>query len=301
MSLILLALVACSNRMPTDQTEVVDTDDTGLVDTGDPGDTGETDEPICVPDHDGSISWEELVADPALDVQATWTSNQAGTVVSVDVEGTDQGDGSYVWDFTSPTDQDVTWSSSLVGLQGLWFADSFPTATYVVGLDTSGDLLGVYQVDEASERLLLLGVASVEEGEALLVYTEPVVAFEYPLVAGKSWSSVEVEATGHYEGEDYPQDYGIYGVVGLRHTYRFQVDRHGTAQVPLGDFDVLRVRLTQQMTAVNETYGTTLATDTQSAYFFMTECTGLVARIRSEEGVERPDFDKATEYLRLGF
>jgi len=279
---------------PTD-TDTADTADTGPVDTGEP--------PGCVPNGDGRIDWSEFVADPALGINAVYTTNTSGSVVTVPpVGGVDQGDGSFAWDFsTVDAGSDTQWTIRLAEPGDAWFAEHFPTATYTVALDASEAMLGVYRVNDTTERLELLGLASADEGLGdVLVYEEPVVVFEFPISVGNSWSSEAVQADGHWEDEDYPADFGWHGVVTLHHSYAFEVDRAGTLEAPLGSFEVLRLRADQRMEAVNSLYGT-FAEETQLSYFYVAECTGLVARIRSTGDERDPDFDQAGEYLRLGF
>lgn len=303
--LLLAALVACTHPKDTgdpadtshdtsDPTDTSDTSDT-TIDTGDSGTTG------CVGDDDGRITFDEFVADPTLGLTAIYTTNDPGTVVDIPAPGgTDQGDGTWAWDFSATSDRtDVEWNLGIHPMEGAWFADAFPEGTYYVGLDSSDAYQGIYQVDEAGEALFLLGLASTADGEALLRYTEPVTVFDFPIALDKSWQTT-TEAVGLYDGIEYPADYGVMGTVHLYHTYAFEADRQGEAHVPLGTFDVLRLALNQEMAAINDPYGE-VSNTTQKAYFFVTECTGLVARIRSEDGERSDDFRKATEYLRLGF
>ncbi len=300
----LLLLAGCPSA---DDTAADDTDtrDTGPVDTaetgGETGDTGET--ASCVPDGDGRIEWSEFVADPSLGIQAVYTTNTPGSTVSVpSVGGTDQGDGSWAWDFSAvDSATDTEWTIGLGMPEDAWFAEHFPTATYTVGLDASEAVLGVYRVNDDAESLELLGLASADEGTGdVLVYEEPVVVFDFPLAVGNSWDNDQIQADGHWEGEDYPADFGWHGTVTLHHSYGFQVDRAGTMEAPIGGFDVLRVVSTQRMEAVNSIYGS-FADEGLFTYFYVAECTGLVARVRSTPDERDPDFADASEYLRLGF
>ncbi len=303
----LLLLLGCP---PTNDTAVEDsepdTEDTADADTDADGDTdtdtdADTDTETCVPDGDGRIEWAEFVADPSLGIVAGYTTNQPGTTVTVPpVGGVDQGDGSWSWDFSAPDAADAEWDVSLSLPSDHWFAPHYPDATYVVGLDASEEVLGVYRVNDNAERLELLGLASAEESSGdYLVYEEPVVVFDFPLAVGNSWSSTEIQADGHWEGEDYPADFGWHGTVTLHHSYGFEVDRAGSLEAPLGGFDALRVRGDQRMEAVNSLYGG-FAEESMITYFYVAECAGLVARVRSTEGERDPDFDRASEYLRLG-
>lgn len=302
----LLLLLGCpkgDDSAATDDTGPDDTDGQETGETSDTQDTADTETASCVPDGDGRIEWAEFVADPELGISAIYTTNTPGSTVGVPaVGGVEQGDASFAWDFSAIDDgTDTQWTIAL-GLPGEhWFADRFPTATYVVGLDASEEVLGVYRVNEDAERLELLGLATADEAEAgVLVYQEPVVVFDFPLSVGNSWDNQRVQADGHWEGEDYPADYGWHGTVTLHHSYDFQVDRAGSMEAPMGGFEVLRVRGDQTMEAINDIYGS-FAEESMISYFYVAECTGLVARIRSTVGESDPDFSQASEYLRLGF
>jgi hypothetical protein len=302
----LLLLVGCPSADDTanpddtqDSDQPEDTDE-----TDGPDDSGETGEPAsCVPNGDGRIEWSEFVADPSLGINAIYTTNSPGSTATVPaVGGVEQDDGSYAWDF-SATDggTDTQWTIALGVPQDAWFADRFPDATYTVGLDASEEILGVYRVNDSAERLELLGMATAEQADGgVLVYEQPVVVFDFPLVVGNRWDNEQVQADGHWDGEDYPADFGWHGTVTLHHSYRFEVDRAGSLEAPMGGFEVLRLRADQRMEAVNSLYGG-FAEETLISYFYVAECTGLVARVRSVADERDPDFTQASEYLRLGF
>ena len=301
----LLSLMTSGCPSPDDSTAPVDTGpvDTGPRDSGDTGpvDTGET--ASCVPDGDGRITWSEFVADPALGISAIYTTNAAGSTVTVpSVGGVEQSDGSFSWDFgTIHSDTDTQWTIGLGFPHDAWFSEHFPTATYTVGLDASEELLGVYWVNADAERLELLGMASSDASVGdVLVYEEPVVVFDFPLFVGNAWENQRVQADGPWEGEEYPADFGWHGTVTLHHSYSFDVDRAGSLEVPMGSFQVLRMRVDQRMEAINSTYGS-FAEENLISYFWVAECTGLIARVRSTPDEGDPDFTQASEYLRLGF
>jgi hypothetical protein len=300
--ILMLTLTACTVS-PDDSAEPDDTDDSAAGETGDTHDldTGETE--ACVPDGDGRITWSEFVADPSLGIHAVYTTNTPGSTVQVPpVGGTDQGDDRYAWDFSAvDSGSDTQWTIALGLPQDAWFADRFPDATYTVGLDASEEVLGVYRVNETTERLELLGLANADQATGgVLVYEDPVVVFDFPLAVGNAWDNERVQADGHWEGEDYPADYGWHGTVTLHHSYGFEVDRAGALEAPLGGFEVLRLRADQRMEAINSLYGS-FAEERLITYFYVAECTGLVARVRSTPDEDEPDFTQASEYLRLGF
>ncbi len=301
LSISLLCLAACSPASESGLDDgAADTADTGGADT-DPDDTGSADG-SCQPNHDWLLSFEELPADPALGIEAIYTSNAPGSLVSIpDIDGVLKNDGFHSWDFTLADGvQDQQWTVTIRDLEGTWFQEHFPDATYYVGLDASEQEYGVYRVDAEQERLFLLGLVSAEPDLTLLTYLEPVVVFEFPMVLDKQWSSDAVQAEGVYQGQEYPADYGVAGVVSLEHSYQMQVDRQGYADVPLGEFEVLRLRVDQQLSAINS-YTGPFSTSSMISYFFLAECAGLAARVRGPENGKDPSFQQASEYLRLGF
>lgn len=302
----LMVLTACEVGIPakdssdtgTDSGDTQDSQDS--EDTQDSSDTSDTSDDRCVPNGDWRIDFSEFVADPTLGLVAASTVNEPGSTVEIpDQDGVDDGAGGRTWDFSEATSEDRLWDIGLSELEGFWFADEFPDATYTVPLDASEESYGIYKVDADAEKLLLLGMASATQDFTLLKYASPISVFEFPIRTDRSWASVDVEASGTFEGESYPIDYGLYGVVSLQHTYTMSVDLQGSAKVPLGTYDVLRLKLEQSFKAVNSISGP-FAENTQISYFYVTECTGLVARVRGVQDETDPDFHLASEYLRLG-
>lgn len=244
---------------------------------------------LCEGNEDGIIDFDEFVADPSLGIAVSYTVNEPGSLVDVDLNS---------WDFSQDEENDETWIIQIKDLVGTWFESYFPTATYYVPLDASNEVVGIYKIDNTEQQLQLLGLASVENGVTVLVYDKPVTVFDFPIQQGRSWAS-KVSAIGMFEGEEFPADYGVYGTVNLEHNYIMEVDSHNTTTVPMGEFDTLRVKVLQEMSAENSYYGT-VESNSSISYFYASECIGLVARIRSKPDEKNEHFSQATEYLRLG-
>jgi hypothetical protein len=202
--------------------------------------------------------------------------NPAGTTVSVNLKPV-----GGVWDFTAMVPNERKTFDQLLSPGGTWWAADFPNATYAEILDDGQSLYGVYQV--TSDSLLLLGVVSEQEGlqKTELTYSTPIQMLKFPLKQGDSWTS-ESNASGLASG-----------VVAVTHDqYTFTVDARGTAKVPAGTFDTLRLRANY-----TQTYG--FLVTTRIIYLHLAECYGSVARIRSQDNEQSNDFTQATEYRRL--
>ena len=254
----------------------------------------------CSGDGDGAIDLDEVVVEPEIQVSATFTVNGSGTTVLLDQPGGFEEDGVRVWDlsFVQP-DSDVLTSVGPRSLGGRWYEGSYPAEAFDALLDGPAGMMGIYRLDEAEEALMLLGVASQEEGD-YLVYDPPVPLLRYPLADGDAWTPEDAAAEGVVGGEIYPQDLGDEGTVHLMHTYDVEVDGAGVVRLPVGDIDVLQVRIEHRQEAYNSIAGL-FAADSSLATMYVAECVGVVARLRSLPDEVAPDFDVANEVLRLGF
>lgn len=254
----------------------------------------------CSGDGDGVIGLDEVVVEPDLQVSATFTVNGPGTTALLDQPGGVEEDGVRVWDlsFVEPDRDDVT-SVGPRSLGGRWYEGLYPADAFDALLDGPAGMMGIYRLDEGDQALMLLGVASQEEGD-YLVYDPPVPLLRYPLADDDAWAPEDAAAEGVVAGESYPQDLGDEGTVYLVHTYDVEVDGAGVVRLPVGDVDVLRVRIEHRQEAYNSIAGL-FAADSSRATMFVAECVGVVARLRSLPDEVAPDFDEASEVLRLGF
>jgi hypothetical protein len=247
-----------------------DADDEDAVDE----DTGST---SCVPNHDGLIERDEVTVRAGL--HATF---RVAEEVSVDVAGTEESDGSRVWDLSGSLPGDHSVLVELRSLEGTWFGAEFPEAEYFSRLSDSEDEHGVFGVDD--DGLYLQGVVTPDEDGYMrteLAYEPPAQILKFPLEQGSTWST-EADMSGWYNG----------GWWTGTEDYQSQVDAHGTLKTPFGDFEVLRVR-----TDTTRTVG--LLVTEQILYTFVAECFGTVATIRSKEDEDDPQFDEAAEVRRL--
>lgn len=201
--------------------------------------------------------------------------------VSVDTEGSAQGDGTRRWDFAEALPGDHLALVETLAPDEQWYAELFPTATYAAKLTDEADLHGVFEL--TTSALLLLGVVSPGGGvlRTELSYDPPVVVLDFPLEPGKSWatsSTVSGLASGvlAYYSETYEQ----------------RVDARGQAATPYAELPVLRVH-TELVRKVGP-YETFV-----QQHAFVAECFGTVTTVRSQDGEEAVEFDSASEILRL--
>lgn len=254
--------------------------------------------PLCVANGNGKLEFAELPALKAFGAIATFVQNKNGTLAAVPKpEGTyDAACDCLRWDFSKITSQDEEVYDSVLPLESFWFGDYFPGGQFVQFF--GNDSLGIYSLDESG--LYLHGLASVEEGQTRIAYSEPVPMVKLPMKLGDNWSREDVQAEGLYEGQEYPWNTGVTGTVTIEHSFFFAVDKAGKLKSVSGEFDVWRLSVDLTMTVYNSMALTPVATQHYKLLLFLTECTGLVARVRSQEGELKTDFTQATEFRRWG-
>jgi hypothetical protein len=248
-----------------------DTDDDGAASDDDTGPS------TCAPNHDGTIERSEVTVRPGL--HATF---RVAEDVTVDTHGTEQGDGSRMWDLSRSLPGDESVLIELQSLDGKWFKPEYPAANYTSKLAASEDELGVFST--GPEGLYLNGVVSSDEGTYAteLHYDPPASVLEFPIEQGSTWSSTS-SVTGRFKGNPWTS---------VDEEYQAQVDASGTLKTPFGTFDVLRVR-----TDLTRTVG--FSTTTQITYSFVSECFGTVATIRSKDDEDDAEFTQAATVRRL--
>jgi hypothetical protein len=231
----------------------------------------------CLPNHDGTITKDEVPI--AAGLSATF---RAAVGVTFATSGTDIGGGKKNWDLAQMFTGDAPSLISTMPLAGLWFEADYPGATYAAKLSEKADSLGVFEV--TSQSLLLRGLVSPQGGvqKTELTFTPPVVVLDFPLTAGKTWST-DSTVTGYYSGVN----------VGFwSEKYTQVVDASGTLQTPFGDFDVLRVRTTLVRLYLG-------ITTTIRSFSFATECFGTVASITATDNEPNMEFSNVSELRRL--
>ncbi|MDY0002743.1 MAG: hypothetical protein RBU30_15710 [Polyangia bacterium] len=255
--------------------------DSGLPDAGSPDgslpDGGHPDAGGCQYVDDGVINRQELVIEVGLG--ATYRVNQTSPV-AVDLVGQMSG-GEPLWDFTSSTSPDRSVVDELLPVAGTWFASDFPDATYSALIDESTGTLGVYRV--TPDAVSMLGIVSQEENKTILTYDPPVDLMRFPIELGDSYI-VETTSSGYYN----------WTMTTLEETYELTVDARGRVVVPAGSFHALRLR-----TDFTQHIPYTMIWVERIIYVWVTECFGVVARVRSEDDETEPLFTSAAELRRM--
>jgi hypothetical protein len=230
---------------------------------------------LCAPNGDGLIERAEIPLSAGL--HAIFRTAQDAPI---DTAGAVTG-GTIAWDLDVALPGDHHELVELQPMEGLWFAESFPDASYAAKLTDEEDLLGVFRITPSA--LLLLGVVSPEGGllRTELSYEPPAVVLEFPIEEGATWESTSAVA-------------GVLtGVAALyQEEYASEVDAAGTLDIPLGTFDVLRID-----TELVRTAG--FVVTTSRTYLFSAECFGTVASIRSKLNETEAEFPIAAEVRRL--
>jgi hypothetical protein len=282
---------------PGDASEQVDADEAiEPAEQVDPPDQQDGEVAIaCAPDHDGVLAADEVQV--AVGASITYTVNGGGATVSVpDLAGAPCEAG-LCWDLSAPQAADEIVVDEVAALSGEahWFAPDFADLddAVVIPLNPHEGTLGVYR--KTDEALWLVGMVSEAPQATSLRYDPPVPLVRFPLAKFVTYE-VEAEAAGLYDGDTYPNLYGVQVV----HRYHFVVDGEGALTVPAGTFEVLRLSLDLTM-EIRNALGVPFYTERYKVIDFLAECLGLVARLRSTEGEMDPFFGVATEYKRLGF
>lgn len=223
--------------------------------------------PGCTPNGDGAITADELPFVVGATARVRVGKNLA---IAVDGEPGDSGeDDARVWDLSRPSpDDEPVGLLTLEGMEGQWFAATFPDADVAGPLEPGNALLGPLVIDD--DGVKLLGTASrlpdAPEGQTLLAYDAPVPLYPFPLEMGASSSTSAQIRNGL-----------AYGVpVAVADTYHVEVTAHGRVILPdLILEDALRVTLRRESVPVAG-----IATQ-QVTHIFMNACIGEVARLVS--------------------
>ncbi|MBT9557748.1 MAG: hypothetical protein IV100_17060 [Myxococcales bacterium] len=238
----------------------------------------------CLPNLDGVITSSELGA--AFGVTLSFLISPDGAERPVP-QGEVTSDGQREWDFGSDYADDEILTVGPQRLETQWYRDSFPEGEIVLPADPSGATVGIYRQDE--QAFWLLGSASADpnppQGRTLLVYTEPVALFHFPIEAGAAWVSQGEIVQGELLGLPFTG----------RHTYEVEIVDSGRLLLPQLTFtQVLRARTRFIVEpAIGSTYSLR-----QTGFLF--ECFGEVARATSRLNEPDADFTVATELRRVG-
>jgi hypothetical protein len=242
----------------------------------------------CLPNLDGKIDSNELA--PHLGINATYLVSPAGKERDVDVVGVTDKDGKLTFpSFANDYADDGTLTIAAQALDGKWYAGSFPGLTdpFVTPIDAGDRTEGVYTHDD--KGFFLHGVASTTpdapEGKTLLVYTTPVMLYQFPITPGGAWTSVGEVKNGTFRGLPYAG----------RDTYDVKVDGAGT--LPLPDFTLTQALRVRTLVTVAPAAG---QTTTQRQVSFLFECLGEAARATSNPNEPNENFTQASELRRLG-
>jgi hypothetical protein len=233
--------------------------------------------PVCSGNNDGQIARGELQFPLGLAVR--YLANPPGTTVTVSPAGVMRPSGPE-WDLTSTAGE--VYELKLDAVAGQWFGGSFPDATYATTTDLASGTLGIFRVTDTA--LLLLGYASPEPNQTLLVYDAPIATVHFPIRQGDSWVTGARIVNGTLGGQPFASS----------DTYRISVDARGTAVLPFLSFEnTLRIHvdLSQALPA-----GVAVS---RIQYLYFHECYGELGRMVSNPGEADPGFTAAAEFRRL--
>lgn len=237
----------------------------------------------CRGDRDGTIAAAEL---PLL---AGVTARQR-VYGAVDISSAGStGDQGLVWDMPEGGELIEVRTEPI---DGMWFADQFPTADYAVAVDPAepfeDQILGLYQV--LDDRVLLLGTASRHSdrpaGGLVLPYDEPAEVLRFPVELGDRWEQVVTVSEGRVGGAAFSSE----------DTYRFSVNARGAIRTPdavIRDALRLRIELTIRTPALDPVE--------RLEYVWYRECVGEAARMTATEGETGPEITRAAQLRVVAF
>jgi hypothetical protein len=240
----------------------------------------------CMPNLDGKIDASELT--PQLGISATYLVSPAGKERTVDLVGS-SANGKLSWNFGVDFSDDQALRVMASRLEGKWYATSFPglPTAFVTPIEASGRTEGVYTRDE--QGFYLHGVASsaadAPEGTTLLVYTQKVALYRFPVAPGATWTSVGEVKNGTFRGLPFAS----------RDTYEVKVD--GAGELSLPDFKLTQALRVRTNVSIVPSAG---QATTQRQVSFLFECLGEVARATSKLNKQDENFTAASELRRLG-
>jgi hypothetical protein len=233
--------------------------------------------PLCTGNNDGQIDRNELQF--PLGASVNYLTNPTGTTTTVSTAGTMTASGTE-WDLTS-TAGDVH-TLTLEPLAGKWFASSFPGASYATTTDIATATLGIFRV--ADDGLYILGYASEQPNQTLMVYDTPVLSLKFPVTLGASWISTAHVVNGTLNGMPYA----------ALDTYKISVDARGTAVLPFLSFgNTMRIHVDLTTTLPG---GVSVS---RIQYLFFHECYGELGRMVSVPNEPNESFTNAGEFRRL--
>ncbi len=248
--------------------------------------------PGCTANKDGVITHDEVPLGPGLKATFLIATNE-----TIDTAGTNNGDGTFTWDFTGKLASDQSGFVQTLSPKGTYWAKDFAKATYASKLSQEDTLLGVFEY--GATTLSLLGDVSPTTGGAKdteLTYDTPIPILKFPFKKDDAWKTTS-NAGGTYQGTTIAAMY-------YTETYDTTVDKTGTVKTPFATFQALRVAtlLTQDVNFI--TYHTITITRT---YAWVTECYGTIAKATStsaSSSVTTPtapavDFTQSAELMRI--
>ncbi len=239
----------------------------------------------CIPNLDGTISEDELGA--ALGIPISYRVSAAGVMEEVDLAGGRDQDGIRVWDWSDNRESDRALEIQADGLEGKWYADNFPQGQFVTPLDAGGRQEAIYRRDESG--LYLLGFASASEEPAneqtLMVYTDEVLLYPFPLTVGDTWVSTGEVVNGKVLGLPYAS----------RDVYENTVEESGELWLP--DISFKQALKVNTKLTISPAVGESV---TRRQVSFLFECFGEVARATSQDNETNENFTTASEIRRLG-
>jgi hypothetical protein len=235
----------------------------------------------CISNLDGKIDASEFQA--KLGITANYL---VGNDRTVNLVGTVDTAGHRLWDFSTDDTTDGLVGIQATTLEGKWYQASFPGGQWVAPADALGKVEGVYSADDGA--IYLHGLASKEEngadGKTLLVYTEKVAVYRFPLSPGSTWTSVGEVQNATVNNLPYSG------------THTYEVKDDATGELKLYDYTFTQAHRIRTTLTIKNPQGADVV---RRQTGFASECVGEVTRATAKDNEPNEDFTVAAELRRL--
>jgi hypothetical protein len=224
--------------------------------------------------------------------QVRETDTTGSMTINVGSSGANQ-----TWDLTGVSVDGFTLPFNFITPQGTPFEMDFPSANFVYSyIDTSGNEgyneINVYNyVEVTASHFSSLGSGVEVPGDTSFVISESNDVVPLPLTYNASWVSTESDTFG---------DPAIFATISLDTTLN-TIDGWGTVQLPIGNFNCLRIRGDNKNTELIVVGGVSQSetvTNTIS-YLWLSKNNFAIAEAESQDNDTNPNFTNAASFQWL--
>lgn len=225
--------------------------------------------------------------------QVVETDTSGSMAINVGSAGANQS-----WDLTGVSVQGYNVSNHFITPQGTPFETDFPSANFVNSItDSSGNggigeiIIYNYMEVTPSQYATLGGGLEIPGLDTSYVLYESDDVAPLPLTYNSQWISTESDTFG---------DPAIFAIIDLDTTLN-NVDGWGTLQLPIGNFNCLRIRANNRYTELTVIGGQiqSVSITNTIAYTWLSKDNFILAEAESQDNDINPNFTTAADFQRL--